>query len=1432
MKRITTNDDIRFPIRVVKGLDSDVFTIQFYTTSRAVCLTKTNADVEDGIIHLEWTELYPLGTGVMNYTVLIPEADGSYSDDTFNKSISGTTIFYIVSDIIVPDGDEAQELVEVVADLQTQVNANTAKIEELMKVTITSSNWSATALQTPDTRYIISGNLDFDSATEVEVGDNCQIEFTKGSTLGSNVELLINNAEIVAPLTQIFDGTKITGFFHNGQIPVEWFGAKGDGETDDAEAINITIKYAGKSEVLLSAPIYVIGSTIDINETNANFDSYDGQVEEVVGEEGGKKFLCKGSIYSTSDFTGYTVKNVTVPAMIRLAASNTTVRIEGAIVVHADLTDCIGFLHEGYHDNKVYISRVMKARDYIGLWSWWNGTNTYTNQALMNLGTCDGVVYIYAMGTDFECEQICGFNNAFMVSDKYARAYAGVQQASFKFASLTANYGIRVKVGNNDGLIHPTTQGWMNACRIEYNGISGDNESRRFIPNTDATFIKVDSGTTTDHFCQNKIICNSVEPVWYKLIDINRGRGDYFEFLGNFGDCHVVPYRNGVPDDAHLGESAPTLCYNGAYPYTSTNKFINISNCKDFLINNLTPFYPMPYDTIYVHNSSNIVFTNCQAAEYIKNYWYQYVESARRFEKVIFTCSDITDLTSTDITVFEPDSRETDTIAYVESANDIDLTVDRLNIVTTPAYTTKFNVYPLYQVINGVKSQLGYCYDYKGLIASNNTLEEALSHVTVDAYTKAQTDALLNNKADRNGSNQYNFTANKLVLQNEGAAMVLYNYIYDNKDIFEIYDNEGGSLQYAFTGNNDKIATERQLTDKANTSDVYTKSEVYTKGEVNTRLEGKANKNGSFSESFSANSINLLRDGASTTLYNYKDANDREFVSFYDQTGGSLNYKFTANQGDNIATERQVNAVSGRVTTLENAGYLTSETDPTVPSWAKAQNKPTYTASEVGALPDSTVIPSKTSDLTNDSGYVTGSKIYVGTCTTAAATNPKICTVETFPTDSNGKPLLGTTIAVKFSYTNSGTSNRGLNVNGTGSASVWYNTGVTTSNNYYGYAGRYITYMWDGTNWVFLTWGYDTNTTYSNVSLGQGYAVQSNASASATITATLSSYALTANGIVSVKFKYDVPANATLNINAKGAKAIYNKNAAITAGVIKAGDTATFIYNTYYRLIAVDSWQDNTGGGSGGSITVDDSITGPSQLNPVEGGAIYTALQGKVPYVASTDTPSNATNGTIWFNNDSEQLYIRDSANNAWYHLSHFKVDKDGFYWTKLPIYNAEADDGINGDPENAVLMRYNIFDSRIEFYFPESDNYVYITTPSEDVYLATSDQVNNKMDRRSKWTGTSSSNTQGRRASYYLGRNRIVYLDTDTYDQITLFYPNQDHLECEDYMFRFTATANTQIILPSGTLIADDKSFTLVAGKYYDCVIRNDVLYYSATTV
>lgn len=49
--------------------------------------------------------------------------------------------------------------------------------------------------------------------------------------------------------------------------------------------------------------------------------------------------------------------------------------------------------------------------------------------------------------------------------------------------------------------------------------------------------------------------------------------------------------------------------------------------------------------------------------------------------------------------------------------------------------------------------------------------------------------------------------------------------------------------------------------------------------------------------------------------------------------------------------------------------YPTTLPASDVSSWAKEATKPTYTASEVGALPSSTSIPSKTSDLNNDSGF-------------------------------------------------------------------------------------------------------------------------------------------------------------------------------------------------------------------------------------------------------------------------------------------------------------------------------------------------------------------------------------------------------------------------------------------------------------------------------
>ena len=94
--------------------------------------------------------------------------------------------------------------------------------------------------------------------------------------------------------------------------------------------------------------------------------------------------------------------------------------------------------------------------------------------------------------------------------------------------------------------------------------------------------------------------------------------------------------------------------------------------------------------------------------------------------------------------------------------------------------------------------------------------------------------------------------------------------------------------------------------------------------------------------------------------------------------------------------------------------------------------------------------------------------------------------------------------------------------------------------------------------------------THTNESMGFGYGTCDTAASTTAKTVSMSGYKLIKNGMVSIEFDYDVPANATLNINNTGAKSIYYKKAAITDNIIKAGDIATFISDgTNYRLISI-----------------------------------------------------------------------------------------------------------------------------------------------------------------------------------------------------------------------------------------------------------------------
>lgn len=101
------------------------------------------------------------------------------------------------------------------------------------------------------------------------------------------------------------------------------------------------------------------------------------------------------------------------------------------------------------------------------------------------------------------------------------------------------------------------------------------------------------------------------------------------------------------------------------------------------------------------------------------------------------------------------------------------------------------------------------------------------------------------------------------------------------------------------------------------------------------------------------------------------------------------------------------------------------------------------------------------------------------TCSTAAATAAKEAELVSNP---NWQLKPGAIAIIRFSATNTA-SNCTINVNGTGAKPIWYNNAkYTGSSNYVcGYANKYMTYMYDGTYWVWRGHGADYNTTYGNM---------------------------------------------------------------------------------------------------------------------------------------------------------------------------------------------------------------------------------------------------------------------------------------------------------------------------------------------------------------
>lgn len=170
-----------------------------------------------------------------------------------------------------------------------------------------------------------------------------------------------------------------------------------------------------------------------------------------------------------------------------------------------------------------------------------------------------------------------------------------------------------------------------------------------------------------------------------------------------------------------------------------------------------------------------------------------------------------------------------------------------------------------------------------------------------------------------------------------------------------------------------------------------------------------------------------------------------------------------------------------------------------------------------------------------------------------------------------------------------------------------------------------------------------TDHTYTNLTLGQGYGTCTTAAATVAKVVTLSGYTLATGGIVTVKFTNSVPASATMNVNSKGAKKIFYKGAAITAGIINAGDIVSFMYDgTQYQVVSLG--RDTTYSNMTAATA---SAAGKAGLVPAPAAGKQTSFlrgDGTWAVPSNTDTKVTQNNSTT---NSELRVLLSNSASDT-----------------------------------------------------------------------------------------------------------------------------------------------------------------------------------------
>lgn len=392
----------------------------------------------------------------------------------------------------------------------------------------------ADKLSQPNAHFMVVEEVPITDTVKLGSGSIVSFLQGKGKFTGSGT-IDLNGAVVDALQEQDIFSTSLSfaRLWGNQEIYPEWWGAKGDGTTDDSLAINTAIKYAGHTKVKLCKEQYLVKSTITAVEPDSVADinsAYDYTNGNGVDYNVRKQIEIMHDIIGDASLEG---------AVIRIGTVSNELIVHGAVVVRNNSDKAIGVSMLGGSETaygvndfnvdggKLYIDSIIHGHDsfpapYIDY--------ADADVATYGIGKGTGII-LSGIKSDVVINSISGFEKGAWLSY--------VQSSTIQITQMSNIYDVYIGALTNQKYGKSVTR---SDIRIGYHSL---NKNWSWVKNTDKEIsIFVNDGTLEVALNRFRIGSNN-NTESYVFHHVYYTPGDTDKCTGNTFDCDltmVYPY--------------------------------------------------------------------------------------------------------------------------------------------------------------------------------------------------------------------------------------------------------------------------------------------------------------------------------------------------------------------------------------------------------------------------------------------------------------------------------------------------------------------------------------------------------------------------------------------------------------------------------------------------------------------------------------------------------------------------------------------------------------------------------------------------------------------------------------------------------------------------------------------------------------------------